>query len=423
MKIRIRGILFRGMQCRLSEQGGIMIRFQRPGKVRFVIVGMVTVFFLPANRPIQAQHDIELPWFDMDPVTVMEAWPELMNSDLVPLLAGNLEEIRPYMEQALVMLNQADWSELVEAAGPAKELIERWGDLPALQPWAAELQSLYDYLSMAEYVERVPPVAMEGEPAGRTSSGGVGTAARAGGSSAGRTGGGKVGTAARVGTAAKAAAGKMPQKAGAAKEKVTVQDKEQALSSVERWRQLLQNRPIPSGASRYEDMVKKVFAGHGLPPELVWMAEVESAWNPKAESPVGAKGLFQLMPETARSLGLNVGNNSDDRVDPRKNADAAARYLKKLHQRFGSWDLAVAAYNGGEGRVSRAMKSAGARQGFSKVSGKLPRETRMYVPKVFVTIGLREKIDPGGLPTPANGPVAIPTAMARHSDPVPITLN
>ena len=178
---------------------------------------------------------------------------------------------------------------------------------------------------------------------------------------------------------------------------------------------------MPAGAARWERISKQVFAKHGLPPELVWMAEVESAWNPKAESPVGAKGLFQLMPETARSLGLVVNTQHDDRTDPQKNADAAARYLKQLHKRFGNWDLAVAAYNGGQGRVSRAIGSGDT--GFSAVSPKLPRETRMYVPKVFVTIGLRESVDPGLLPGPADRPVAIPSPLKRHPAPVPITMN
>ena len=126
-------------------------------------------------------------------------------------------------------------------------------------------------------------------------------------------------------------------------------------------------------------------------PSLVWLAEVESSFNPRARSPVGAAGLFQLMPATARSLGVETSPH-DQRFDPDKNARGAARYLRQLHRRFGSWDLALAAYNAGQGRVSSKLRQSGGAS-FHDIAPLLPAETRMYVPKVIATVQLREQVD------------------------------
>ena len=139
--------------------------------------------------------------------------------------------------------------------------------------------------------------------------------------------------------------------------------------------------------------MKSIFTEEGVPPALVWVAEVESAWDPHACSRAGAVGLFQFMPETARHLGLNI-EDRDERVLPYKSARAAARYLLHLKGRFGSWRLALAAYNAGEGRVDQAIQAAGS-QRFSEVAAFLPRETRRYVPKVFSTISRHESFADG----------------------------
>ncbi|MCX6993270.1 MAG: lytic transglycosylase domain-containing protein [Kiritimatiellaeota bacterium] len=134
--------------------------------------------------------------------------------------------------------------------------------------------------------------------------------------------------------------------------------------------------------------LKKVFVKEGVPQQWVWVAEVESALNPRAKSSAGAAGLFQLMPGTARRFGLRTAP-VDDRMAPEKSAWAAAQYLKFLRQEFGCWSLALAAYNSGEGRVKEIMKKHKART-FNEVERYLPSETRTYVPKVMAIVALRE---------------------------------
>jgi membrane-bound lytic murein transglycosylase D len=145
--------------------------------------------------------------------------------------------------------------------------------------------------------------------------------------------------------------------------------------------------------------LKDIFRSEGVPPEWVWIAEVESSMNPKARSPVGARGLFQFMPATAERFGMRV-SWPDERTDPEKSARAAAHYLTLLYKRFDSWPLAIAAYNAGEGRVGRALNATGT-SSFAAVAPHLPAETRLYVPKVMATVAARESIaDPEQLPAP-----------------------
>ena len=134
--------------------------------------------------------------------------------------------------------------------------------------------------------------------------------------------------------------------------------------------------------------LKGIFQNEGVPNDLVWLAEVESSLNPKAESKAGAVGLFQLMPATAERFGLKIFP-VDDRKAPDKSAKAAACYLRYLRDQFGCWPLALAAYNAGEGRVGRAMKMNGART-FREVAPFLSSETRRYVPRVMAIMALRE---------------------------------
>jgi membrane-bound lytic murein transglycosylase D len=154
------------------------------------------------------------------------------------------------------------------------------------------------------------------------------------------------------------------------------------------WERRTKERTATTGAARYVDRLKPIFAAFGVPEELVWVADVESSFNPLARSPVGAAGLFQLMPATAKGLGLTVAPR-DEREHPEKSARAAAAYLRTLYARFRDWRLALAAYNAGEGRVSRLMEQHRAKT-FDDLSPHLPAETQMYVPKIEAVIRQRE---------------------------------
>jgi len=153
------------------------------------------------------------------------------------------------------------------------------------------------------------------------------------------------------------------------------------------WRDRMHARAVPSGAAKLVPKLRSIFAEEGIPPDLVWLAEAESSFNPKARSPVGARGLFQFMPATAKEMGLRTFL-PDERENPVKSARAAARYLRQLYQRFDSWPLALAAYNAGGGRVNRTLNNNRATT-FAEISDALPAETRMYVPKVLATMEAR----------------------------------
>jgi len=166
-----------------------------------------------------------------------------------------------------------------------------------------------------------------------------------------------------------------------------------------KWEAKLKTRPKPARADGMVPELKTIFEREGVPGEWVWIAEVESSFNPSARSPAGAAGLFQFMPATARRFGLKT-SPQDERLDPRKSAAAAARYLGVLHRRFDSWPLALAAYNAGEGRVGGLLKKHGAGD-FDGIAEKLPLETRLYVPKVLATVSLREGVNAEHLPPPS----------------------
>lgn len=165
------------------------------------------------------------------------------------------------------------------------------------------------------------------------------------------------------------------------------------------WVERIKARARPPRAGELMPALSRAFGAEGVPAEVAWLAESESTLDPAARSPAGAKGLFQLMPETARALGLSTFL-PDERTDADKSARAAARYLKTLHGKFGDWPLAFAAYNAGEGRVRRLLASRKAKT-FAEISSALPSETRMYVPKVCATIAVRAGVTPEKLAPPS----------------------
>jgi membrane-bound lytic murein transglycosylase D len=139
---------------------------------------------------------------------------------------------------------------------------------------------------------------------------------------------------------------------------------------------------------RYEGMISDKLANRGMPQGLIYLAMIESGFNPQARSPVKASGLWQFMSATGKQYGLTVNGRLDERNNPARSTDAALKYLASLHQRLGSWYLAAAAYNSGEGTVTRAlMRVTGRNRGtdadYYRISSKLPQETRDYVPKLI----------------------------------------
>ena len=167
------------------------------------------------------------------------------------------------------------------------------------------------------------------------------------------------------------------------------------------WIKKITPRPWPPGAADVVPKLKTIFTAARVPPELVWLAEVESGFDARAQSPAGALGLFQLMPATAKNFGLSLWPR-DQRRQPAAAAQAAAKYLRELHEKFGDWRLAVAAYNCGAGTVQKTLDRQHAKS-YERIAPHLPAETQMYVPKVEATILHREGLELEQLKSPVGG--------------------
>ncbi len=140
-------------------------------------------------------------------------------------------------------------------------------------------------------------------------------------------------------------------------------------------------------STQYVKPAQDIFAGRGLPKDLVYVALVESGFTPKARSKAKAVGMYQFIPDTGRRFGLEQNQWIDERCHPMKAARAAADYLSALYDQFGSWPLALAAYNCGERAVQSTLDRSGLKTFWELASnGYLPSETRDYVPKVLATV-------------------------------------
>ena len=147
-------------------------------------------------------------------------------------------------------------------------------------------------------------------------------------------------------------------------------------------------------AGRYRDMISRVLKEEGLPRDLIYLAQAESAFQPAALSRAGARGIWQFMAYRGREYGLQRSWWIDERQDPEKSTRAAARHLKDLYQEFGDWYLVMAAYNSGPGNVAKGIERTGYADFWELYKRNvLPRETRNYVP-IILALTLIAK-DPG----------------------------
>ncbi len=135
------------------------------------------------------------------------------------------------------------------------------------------------------------------------------------------------------------------------------------------------------GEAYYFPMFETALSKLNLPLELKYLPVIESALNARATSPMGAAGLWQFMPRTGKHYGLEINSLVDERRDPLKASDAAAKYLADLYEVYNDWHLVIAAYNCGPGNVAKAIRRADGKRNFWQIYPYLPRETREYVPK------------------------------------------
>jgi hypothetical protein len=168
--------------------------------------------------------------------------------------------------------------------------------------------------------------------------------------------------------------------------------------------------------TQYSDMITAKLQERHMPADLIYLAMIESEFNPNATSPVKAKGLWQFMAATARQFGLTVAGKTDQRTDPEKATDAALDYLDALHSQFGSWYLAAAAYNSGAGTVRKALKAVtgkttGTDSDFFRILSRLPKETQDYVPKLIATAKIGNDPAKYGLTVGESGGEVAPTPV------------
>ena len=135
----------------------------------------------------------------------------------------------------------------------------------------------------------------------------------------------------------------------------------------------------------FMSMARRIFREEGIPENVAWLGQVESAWKPVAMSHMAASGLWQFIPGTGARYGLRRTAHVDERNSLEEATRASARYLKFLFNRYGNWELAMAGYNCGEGNVDRAIRRAGVAN-FWAAYPYLPKETRNYVPNILAVV-------------------------------------
>lgn len=176
--------------------------------------------------------------------------------------------------------------------------------------------------------------------------------------------------------------------------------------------------------SRYEGPIREELRRRDLPEDLVYIALIESGFEPRAVSRARASGLWQFMAGTARDHGLAVSAHVDERLDPVRSTTAAIDFLQSLHDRFGSWYLAVAAYNAGPTRVSRVLKEHVGGEGpwtddhFWEIAPHLPEETRQHIPRLIAAAILGKDPARYGFHPETSGPRSFETVFALGGTPL-----
>jgi membrane-bound lytic murein transglycosylase D len=314
--------------------GGASKRSMRlkPGMVGIVAATLLTIC------AVRGQEALELDVGELgDAVKAAQEWAqENLDEEIIKSLPEvDREQVEKFLKQFPAQLKGESVLDLVAMKDAAKAILPVLDSHPETKPYAAWLRSRLDYFDVAEQLRKHQPPPKADEVSKPP-----------------------------------------PNPSPAVEQKV--------------WKQQLSQREWPKGAAELVPKLKPLFTAERVPEQLVWLAEVESGFNPEARSPVGAAGLFQLMPQTAKGLGLRRWP-FDQRYQPEPSAQAAAKYLKRLHSQFGDWRLALAAYNAGEGRV-RGLLDRNQTRNFDSIAAQLPAETQMYVPKVEATILRREGV-------------------------------
>jgi membrane-bound lytic murein transglycosylase D len=160
-------------------------------------------------------------------------------------------------------------------------------------------------------------------------------------------------------------------------------------------------------SGKYKPIIEKVFREESIPLDLMYLAQVESLFKPHAVSKAQAKGIWQFEKDTAIRYGLKVTKDVDERSDPEKSTRAAARYLNDLFATFKDWNLALAAYNWGEGKVQRLIESTGLKDFWQLVDlrRRLPEETKNHIPMIQASVILARNAEKYGLPTKLDPPL------------------
>ncbi|MFI5367170.1 MAG: lytic transglycosylase domain-containing protein [Candidatus Binatia bacterium] len=174
-----------------------------------------------------------------------------------------------------------------------------------------------------------------------------------------------------------------------------------------------------SRSGRYVPRMTSILEKEGLPPQLAYLPLIESGFRTHAVSRAGAVGPWQLIPGTGRRYGLRIDRYVDERCDPVKSTQAAARYLKDLHEMFGDWHLSLAAYNTGERNISRILEKGNAGDFWAMSDqGYLYQETEDFVPEFLAAVHIAETPEAYGFDAPEHESVHYDLVMVKRPMPL-----